>query len=74
MNPAVSVGIRNHYARPSLREKCPYSDFYWPAFSRIWTEYGVILHIFPYSVLKWKNANQKNSEYGPFSRSVSSYG
>ena len=57
MNPVVSVGIRTHYARPSLREKYQYLEFYWPAFSRIWAEYGVILHIFPYSVRKWKNTN-----------------
>ena len=28
----------------SLREKCPYSEFLWSVFSRIWTEYGKILH------------------------------
>ena len=26
-----------------LREKCPYSDFFWSIFSRIWTNYGDIL-------------------------------
>ena len=29
----------------SLREKCPYSKFFWSVFSRIWTEYGVSLRI-----------------------------
>ena len=24
----------------TLREKCPYSEFFWSIFSRIWTEYG----------------------------------
>ena len=24
----------------SLREKCPYSEFFWSVFFRIWTEYG----------------------------------
>ena len=24
----------------SLREKCPYSEFFWSVFSCIWTEYG----------------------------------
>ena len=24
----------------TLREKCPYSEFTWSLFSRIWTEYG----------------------------------
>ena len=23
----------------ALREKCPYSEFFWSVFSRIWTEY-----------------------------------
>ena len=26
----------------SLHEKCPYSEFFWSLFSRIWTEYGKI--------------------------------
>ena len=26
----------------SLRKKCPYSEFFWSVFSRIWTEYGEI--------------------------------
>ena len=30
----------------SLREKCPYSELFWSAFSRIQTEYGEILRIF----------------------------
>ena len=29
----------------ALRKKCPYSDLFWPAFSRVWTEYGEILRI-----------------------------
>ena len=33
--------INNH--KSSLREKCPYSEFFWSVFSRIWT-------ISPYSV------------------------
>ena len=28
-----------------MREKCPYSEFCWSVFSRIWTEYGKILRI-----------------------------
>ena len=39
------------------------------AFSRIWTEYGKILSISPYSVQMQKNANQNNSEYGHSLRS-----
>ena len=26
-------------------KKCPYSELFWPVFSRIWTKYGVILCI-----------------------------
>ena len=33
----------------TLHEKYPYSEFFWPVFSRIWTEYGKILHIAPQS-------------------------
>ena len=46
----------------------PYSEFFWSVFSRIWTEYGEILPISPYSVRKRDNADQKNSEYGHFLR------
>ena len=28
-----------------LRKKCPYSEFFWSVFFRIWTEYGQILPI-----------------------------
>ena len=31
------------------REKCPYSEFFWPVFSRIWTEYGEIRSISVFS-------------------------
>ena len=41
---------------PALREKFPYSEFFWSVFSRI-----------------RMNKDQKNSEYGPFSRCVSLY-
>ena len=40
-------------------------------FSHIWTKYGEILRISPYSVRMWKNMDQKNSEYGNFLRSES---
>ena len=54
----------------TLREKCPYSELFWSAFSRIRTEYGEILRIFPYSVRMQENTNHSNSEYGHFLRSV----
>ena len=34
----------------TLREKCPYSEFFWSVFSGIWTEYGEIQGISPYLV------------------------
>ena len=49
---------------------CPYSELFWSVFSRIWTEYREIQSISPYSVQIWENADQNNSEYGHFSRSV----
>ena len=53
-----------------LLEKCPYLKLFWSAFSRIRTEYGEILSISPYSIRMRENTDQKNSEYGHFSRSV----
>ena len=53
----------------TLREKCPYSEFFWSVFSRIQTKYGEIRSISPYSVRMWKNKDKKNSEYRHFSRS-----
>ena len=50
----------------ALREKCPYSELFWSAFSLIRTEYGQILRISPYSVQMQKNVDQNNSEYGHF--------
>ena len=52
-----------------LREKCPYSKFFWSVFSRIRIEYGEVLRISPYSVQMREDTGQKNSEYGNFSRS-----
>ena len=45
------------------------SEFFWTAFSRIWTKYGEILHISPYSVRMRENTDQKSSEQRHFSRS-----
>ena len=53
----------------TLRERCPYSELFWSAFSRIRTEYGDILHISPHSVRMRENADQNNFEHGHFSRS-----
>ena len=50
--------------------KCPYSELFWSAFSRIRTEYGEMQSISLYSVRMRENTFQNNSEYGPFSRKV----
>ena len=49
-----------------LREKCPCSEFFWSAFSRIRTEYGEIQSNYPCSVRMWENRDQENSEMGTF--------
>ena len=35
----------SNWCGPSLRKKCPYSELFWSASSRIWTEYGDIRSI-----------------------------
>ena len=60
MSPQIYLGL---LCFNSLREKCPYSEFFWSVFSRIRTKYGED----PYSVRTWENTDQKNSEYGQFS-------
>ena len=52
-----------------MRKKCPYSELFRSAFSRIRTEHGEIRNISSYSVRMWQNADQNNSEYGHFSHS-----
>ena len=54
----------------ALREKCPYLELFWSAFSDIRTEYGEIRIISPYSVQMRENTDQNKSEYGHFLRSV----
>ena len=53
-----------------LRKKCPHSELLWSVFSRIRTEYGEIICIYPYSVRMRENKDRNNYEYGHFSRSV----
>ena len=52
-----------------LRDKCPYSELFWSAVSRIWTGDRTIRSIFPYSVWKRESTDQNNSQYGHFLRS-----
>ena len=54
----------------TIREKCPYSEFFWSVFSRIWTEYGEKLRIFSFSNQMWENTDQSNSKYGHILRCV----
>ena len=61
-------GVDTKHKRYPLSKKCPYSELFWSAFSRIWTEYGDIRSISLYSVQMGENADQNNSEYGHFSR------
>ena len=45
----------------TLRENCPNTEFFfWSVFSGIWTEYGEILRISPYSVRMRENMDQEN--------------
>ena len=50
----------------SLSEKSPYSEFFWPIFSRIRIEYGEIQS----TVRILENTDTKNSKYGHFCRNV----
>ena len=61
---------KSYHAFLTLREKCPYSQFFWSVFSRVWTAYGEIRSISPYSVRMRENTDQKNSEYGHFTCSA----
>ena len=61
-----NLRMKNFWVQLLLREKCPYSEFFWSVFSRIWTEYLEIRSISPYSVRMRETTDQKNSEYGHF--------
>ena len=54
----------------SLHEKCLCSEFFWSLFSGFWIEYGKMLPTYPYSIQMRENTDQKNSDYGHFSRNV----
>ena len=56
-----------------MREKSPYSEFFWSTFSCIWTEYKDLLSKYPYSVRARENLDQKNFEYGHFFSSACYY-
>ena len=41
--------LKNKLSSLALRKMCPYSEFFWPVFYRIRTEYGEILSLRIYS-------------------------
>ena len=53
----------------ALHKKCPYSEFSWSSFFRLWTEHKEIFRNSQYSVRMRENTDQKNSEFGHFLRS-----
>ena len=58
----ISVKEKGKFCLLILREKCPYSEFFWSVFSLIRIEYGEILRFSgPYSVRMRENTDQKNS-------------
>ena len=54
-----------------LCENSPYSELFWPVFSRILTECGEIPRISPYSIQMREITDQNNSKYGHFSQHFS---
>ena len=42
---SIEFSDSENFRDDTLREKCPYSEFFWSVFSRIWTDYGEILRI-----------------------------
>ena len=54
----------------ALCKTCPYTELFWSVFFRIWTEYGELRSISPYSVQMRENTDQNNSEYERFLRNV----
>ena len=64
--PIILFSLLPYFGRFPLCKICPYSEFFWSAFFRIWTEFGDLLSDSLYSVQVWENMDQKNSEYGTF--------
>ena len=59
----ISFGDSLVSTKQTLREKCPYSELFWSAFSH----YSVSLFVFTPN--EGENADQNNSQYGRFLRS-----
>ena len=47
-----------------MRKKSPYSEFFWPVFFCIWTDYEDLPCKSPYSIRMRENRNQESSECG----------
>ena len=56
-----------NFHRKALYKKCPHSEFFWSALSRIWIEDGELKSKSPFFVQMWENTDQKNFKFGPFS-------
>ena len=50
------IMLENKLKLAALREKCPYLELFWSAFSQIWTEYGQILHLLFWAFISKKQA------------------
>ena len=48
--------LENKLKLAALREKCPYLELFWSAFSQIWTEDGQILHLLFWAFISKKQA------------------
>ena len=70
-----SDGIKkiNKLIEPIINQQClkrvRIRKIFWSVSSSIWIEYGEMRSISPYSVRMLENMDQKNFEYGHFSRS-----
>ena len=57
----------------TLRKTCLYSEFFWSAFSRIWSEYGDLLCKSPYSVQMRENWDFGNPKFGTWTLLLQCY-
>ena len=62
-----SIKINENFVQS---KNCPYLEFFQSVFSRIRSEYGDVYSKFLCSFQMRENTDQKNSEYGHFSRSA----
>ena len=53
------MGFWINKQKSALRKKCLYSEYFWSAFSRIWTEYGHASHS-----TEWSSVENKGHIFG----------